>query len=409
MKLLTTTKTGTRRRALAAVALVSASILLTACSAEGGSSDDAGSDEPIAIGTAQSLTGDFSVVGVSMRAGAEYAVDQINADGGLLGREVVLTVRDDQSKAEQAVTAFNELAADSAVFLAPGAATTGTALLDPSERQQLPMVSPGTAEGMTEPIRENVFQVPSTGETAGKAMGEYLADSGYERVFGVVNTDDQSLTRGWAAIEASLESAGQSAAGSAEVSTATVDYSAVIAQAKAADADAIAMFLAGPPAVAFAQQAAEAYPEAVVVASNAVAADYFVQGGEASVNGAIVATPLAGIVEDLPDSDLKSRLTAFIDGFTEANGSAPDQFALSGYAAMEVIFAAIEKAGSIEPAAIQDALSNLTIDTVVGPIEYGDDNHGGPGAEYIAMAEIVDNALIADPWSIKRLESLLSS
>jgi len=406
MKLRTTTNTGTRRRALAAVALVSASILLTACSTPGGSSD-AGSDESIAIGTAQSLTGDYSVVGVSMRLGAEYAVDQINVDGGLLGREVQLTVRDDQSKAEQAVTAFNELAGDSAVFLAPGAATTGTALLDPSERQQLPMVSPGTAEGMTEPIRENVFQVPSTGETAGKAMGEYLADSGYDRVFGVVNTDDQSLTRGWAAIEASLESAGQSAAGSAEVSTATVDYSAVIAQAKAADADAIAMFLAGPPAVAFAQQAAEAYPEAVVVASNAVAADYFVQGGEASVNGAIVATPLAGIAGDLPDSDLKTRLTAFIDGFTEANGSAPDQFAVSGYAAMEVIFAAIEKADSIEPAAIQDALSNLTIDTVVGPIAYGDDNHGGPGAEYIAMAKVVDNRLVAEPWSIDRLSALL--
>lgn len=182
----------------------------------------------------------------------------------------------------------------------------------------------------------------------------------------------------------------------------------MIAQARAADADAIAMLQAAAPAVAFAQQVADGFPEATVVASNAVAADYYVKDGGEYVNGNYVLTILAGIADDLPESSLKTRITELRDGYTEASGVAPDQFTVNGYATFEVIFAAIEKAGSTEPEAIQEALSDLSTDTVLGPIAYSDDNHGGPDSDYIAMAKVVDNALVAEPSSIDRLNSLLN-
>jgi|GEM_PF-1877281 len=395
------------RAAITLIGLTSVVASLVACSSAAAPGEP-GSADPIVIGMSQALTGDFVAVGSAIRDGAEYAVDEINADGGLLGREVKLVVRDDQSKPEQAVSAFNELAGEVSVYVAPGTAASAIALLDLAERRQIPLVSPGTGESMTEPLRTNVFQVPSTGVSAGEAMAQYLVESGYERVFGIVNTDDESLPRSWAAIESILDESGNPAVGSAEVSFATADHSSVIAQARAADADAIAMLQAAAPAVAFAQQVADGFPEATVVASNAVAADYYVKDGGEYVNGNYVLTILAGIADDLPESSLKTRITELRDGYTEASGVAPDQFTVNGYATFEVIFAAIEKAGSTEPEAIQEALSDLSTDTVLGPIGYSDDNHGGPDSDYIAMAKVVDNALVAEPSSIDRLNSLLN-
>src|ERR1700751_845799 len=110
--------------ALGAVALSVG--VLAACSSSGSSSSSSspassttstgsasgsanGSSAPITIGASLSLTGDFSADGTAFQKGYELWVKDINAAGGLLGRQVKLTVLDDKSDPNQVVTNYQTL------------------------------------------------------------------------------------------------------------------------------------------------------------------------------------------------------------------------------------------------------------------------------------------------------------
>jgi branched-chain amino acid transport system substrate-binding protein len=77
--------------------------------AAGGSGGGGGADDPIVFGVVMPETGDFGSVGVEAVAGIEAAVAELNADGGILGREVQVEVRDSQSNANKGILAVQEL------------------------------------------------------------------------------------------------------------------------------------------------------------------------------------------------------------------------------------------------------------------------------------------------------------
>ena len=75
----------------------------------GGGQDGGASGEPIKIGASLPLTGDFSEPGVAARKGYELWVEQVNDQGGLLGRPVEIVIRDDQSDQNLVVADYNAL------------------------------------------------------------------------------------------------------------------------------------------------------------------------------------------------------------------------------------------------------------------------------------------------------------
>lgn len=397
-----------KTKLLAAPALLAAAaMVLAGCSQGSDGAAEPADASPIVIGTAVSLTGDLQAVGTGVRAGAQYAVDEINEAGGLLGRDVVFDARDDQSKPDQAVVAFNELAESATAFLGPGSSNSALAVIDIVERQQIPLVSPAATEEQVEPIRDYVFQAPSSSSAVGVQMAEGLAEQDVSSIFAVVNTQEGGLTAGWAGMQEQLSELDIEIAGTAEVAFTTLDYTAAITQAQSSGADAIVAWLGGPPATTFATQLAASASDQLAMFPNAVAAGYFLEGGADAVNGMLIAAPLPGVASSLPESALRDEAESMIAGFTAANGTAPDQFVFNGYAAMQVIFDAIEQAGSTEHAAIQEALADLQADTILGPIAYSDENHTGPGPEYTAIARIIDNVMVAEPTTVERLAALL--
>jgi branched-chain amino acid transport system substrate-binding protein len=112
------------RRPLAAVSAATAlALTLAACGSDGGGSSSGGgadSDEPVVIGISLPLTGDFSQPGGEARKGYEIWRDQINADGGLLGRKVELKITDDASNQDTVVTDYTKLITQDKVDLLLG-------------------------------------------------------------------------------------------------------------------------------------------------------------------------------------------------------------------------------------------------------------------------------------------------
>jgi len=72
----------------------------------------------IKIGVAGPMTGSNATFGVQLKAGAEQAVADINAKGGVLGKQLVLEIGDDACDPKQAVSVANKFAADKVVFVA---------------------------------------------------------------------------------------------------------------------------------------------------------------------------------------------------------------------------------------------------------------------------------------------------
>ena len=119
---------GSRRRrpTLAVAALAAASALvLAAC----GSPDDGGSagsgsggdsKEPITIGISLPLTGDFSQPGGEAKRGYEVWADMVNAEGGVLGRQVKLKIVDDASNQDTVVSDYTKLITQDKVDLILG-------------------------------------------------------------------------------------------------------------------------------------------------------------------------------------------------------------------------------------------------------------------------------------------------
>jgi len=99
------------RRPLVPVLLL-ISALGAACAGEQGG--DAASDE-ILIGEYGSLTGTTATFGISTRNGIDMAVDEVNAAGGVLGRQVRIIVEDDQGRPEEAQTVVTKLIASDRV------------------------------------------------------------------------------------------------------------------------------------------------------------------------------------------------------------------------------------------------------------------------------------------------------
>ena len=117
---------GWSRTTVRAVA-TSAAVLLAvaACGSKPSESSGSGnSNDPIVVGISLPLTGDFSQPGGEARKGYEIWRDQVNADGGLLGRQVELKITDDASNQDTVVTDYTKLITQDKVDLLLGTFST---------------------------------------------------------------------------------------------------------------------------------------------------------------------------------------------------------------------------------------------------------------------------------------------
>ena len=132
----------------------------------------------VLIGMAGPMTGKNAWFGEQMERGAELAVADINAAGGVLGQQVQLITVDDFCDPEQAVAAAKKLVSDGVIFVVghycSGASIPASEIY---EAAGVLMISPASSNPMlTELGRANVFRVIHRDDAVGIVAGNYLAD-----------------------------------------------------------------------------------------------------------------------------------------------------------------------------------------------------------------------------------------
>ena len=137
--------------------------------------------DPLKIGMATTLSGSIALFGVANQNGAQLAVDELNAAGGVLGRPVELTVRDDEAAPEEGAKIARDLIIDEGIDVLLGPVSSGVALAitEVSKERKVPFIvhTSNTQALMVEEFQPYMVSVvPNTGMEA-RAQGVDLADS----------------------------------------------------------------------------------------------------------------------------------------------------------------------------------------------------------------------------------------
>lgn len=136
-----------RARTAIAAAAAALALTLTACAEESGGQGGGGGggsqEGPIKIGAVLDITGAGASLGVPERQTLEMLAEQVNAEGGIDGREIELIIEDNQSTEDAAARAATKLIQTDQVDILLGASRTGPSLaMRPiAEQAQIPMIS----------------------------------------------------------------------------------------------------------------------------------------------------------------------------------------------------------------------------------------------------------------------------
>ncbi|MEO7125750.1 MAG: branched-chain amino acid ABC transporter substrate-binding protein [Nakamurella sp.] len=165
--------------AAAAVGLVGAA--LAGCGSSGGSSS---SGDNITLGMVTPLTGSSAAIGPYMQNGAQLAINEINAKGGVLGKQLKLDVQDGACDAKSATTAANKLVSDK-VAISVGGYCSGATLptLPIFNNADIPMIIPAAnSDELVQQKLPLVFLINGTGTQQANAAMKFIKKEGVKNV-----------------------------------------------------------------------------------------------------------------------------------------------------------------------------------------------------------------------------------
>lgn len=334
--------------------------------------------DTIKIGSTSSFTGPAAFYGSHQRMGIEMAVEEINSNGGVLGKPIEVVYEDNRCNPAEAVKAVNALISQHNVVAILGALCSSATLaaLPVVKRSQVPLVtSSSTAASITGQIGDAVnrwgFRSTVADDGMAHAMVAYLKQEGVKRVSIVGEESDYG--RGGAQIfTEALEANGLELVSADFVNATSPDFSAIMTKYKATRPDRIAVYFTSTPLTAFFRQYEAARMKIpgtgrllLDVIANAVTPEFVAAGG---LDGSTGTNPYSPSIDTPENKDFVAR-------FTERNGEAPNQPSFMVYEAMHMLAKAIEAGGDATPAAIRDGLRKVEYPSIMGGAISFDDSH----------------------------------
>ncbi len=339
------------------------SLLAAACLAVAGCDSQKSDSNVIVIATAGPMTGQYASFGEQMRTGAEQAVKDINAAGGVLGKQLKLEIGDDQCDPKQAVAVANQLVNKKVRFVA-GHFCSGSSIPASQvyQSENIIMISPGsTNPKLTERGMGNVYRVCGRDDQQGKVAGDFIADKFKGKRIAVVH-DKQAYSQGLAEeTTKQLKKRGVEIALTGTVTPKEKDYSAIVTRLKANNIDIL--FYGGYHAEAglIVRQMREQG-----LATRMVSGDALVTQEFWSITGKLGEGTLMTFS---PDPRKNPKVAPLVETFKK-QGSNAEGYTLYTYGAIQVFAQAAKRAGGVDSAKIRAELAKGGFETVLGTIGF---------------------------------------
>jgi branched-chain amino acid transport system substrate-binding protein len=328
----------------------------------------------IHIAVAGPITGEYAAFGQQMKTGAEQAVADLNAAGGVLGQQLVLDVGDDACDPKQAVSVANQFVSKGDKLVV-GHFCSGSSIPASkvySEEGILQISPASTNPKYTDEGSWNTFRICGRDDDQGKVAGEYLAKHFKGDKIAILN-DNSAYGKGLADETAkALHAAGGKEALATAYTPGEKDYSSLVSRLKQAGIAVIYVGGYHTESGLIIRQAKEQGMKATLVGGDALVTNEFWQiAGDAGA-GTMMTFP--------PDPRLMKTAADVVKEF-KAKNIDPEGYVLYTYAAVQVWAEAVKKVNSTDPKKVAAALKATgKWPSVLGPISFdgkGDTTGGG--------------------------------
>lgn len=311
--------------------------------------------DAIKIGVAVPLSGNYGSAGIDIVDGAELAVRQINAAGGVLGKKLALVSQDDACDADKAANAAKQLVAARVTAMAGGyCSSAALAELRVSHAAGIPSVlDASTAPGLTDDGWNDVFRTIGRADAQGQLVSGLMKALLHVKRAAVIN-DGTTYSQGLAEhLVAALKQDGIAVVYDGALTPGQPSYHD-IAEA-AADKAPDALYFTGyfTEAAVLAKDLRQLKPQIQYFMGGGTADPSLIEKGGSAVEGMIVTT------SPLPQYLKTSSAQRFLKGYEKAYGRAPGPYSVYEYDAVGVTAQAIANAKSDKPTDVAAALHAL--------------------------------------------------
>ena len=331
-------------------------LLLAACSGQ--------QSDVVKFGVGGPNTGSNAAFGAQLKNGAQQAVADINAAGGILGKKLSLEFGDDAGDPKQAVSVANKFVADGVKFVV-GHFNSGSTMPASDVYQEngiLEITPASTSPQITERGMWNIFRTCGRDDQQGAVAGEYILKNFQGKKIAIVH-DKKPYGHGLAMeVKKKINSGGVQEVLLEGINPGEKDYSALVSKIKASGADLVYYGGEYTEAGLIVRQMRDQGVQTALMGGDGIASDEFASVGGPGVEGTLMTYG--------PDPRNRPEAQAIVKKFRD-NKFEPEAYTLYSYAAVQVMQQAAEAAKSLDPKKVADQIrSGQQFKTVIGDLSY---------------------------------------
>lgn len=364
-----------RRKSLILVVILVLTLttVLSGCSG----SDDS---DVIKLGVIGPLTGDYSMYGTAVANAAKLAADEINAAGGIDGKQVEIIAYDSKGDKTEAVNAYNRLRDQDEIVGLIGGTFSGTTLSikEIAKADNMPVLSPTATNGEVTIGAANIFRACYTDPYQGATAAVFAADELKATKAAVLFNIEDPYSEGLAVAFKDQFSSIGTVTNYEGYTKNDADFRAILTKIAAEDPDVIFLpdYIAKVGVIL--SQIEELGLDVVAIGGDGwdgIEADYAAVAEGHYFANHYAKTDEVAVVQD------------FIAAYEAAYKASPNALAALAYDSTFIMKAAIEAAGSTDADAMIEALSSTDLDGVTGHVTF--DDNGDP-IKSISIIQIKD-------------------
>lgn len=376
-----------KKRILAALMALAMLGAFSGCSntGDGGSASGGSDSDTIRIGGLAPLTGDAASYGVAVNNAIQMAVEDINANGGIDGKQIEYIYYDEKGDTTEATNAYNKLVQDDKVVAIIGDVTTKPtlAVAQTSQQDNIPIITATATAAEVTLTGPNIFRACFTDPFQGELMASYASEKLGATKVAVLSDMADDYSSGIAeAFVAKAEELGMQVVADEKYQDGDVDFKSQLTNIKGQNPDVLFLPVYYEDLRLISAQAKEVGVTAQLCGADgwdSVLTDNF---DSSVLNGGVFCSQYSTESTD-------ERVQSFISAYKEKYEMDPNMFAVLAYDATNMMAQAISDAGSTDSQAIIDAMAALEYDGLTGHMTFDEDRNPKKSA---VIVSIQDNA-----------------
>ncbi len=306
----------------------------------------------IQIGAILGLTGTNSAYGKEMQNGFDFAIEEINSKGGVLGKKLHLVAEDSQFDPAKAVTAYQRLTSVEGVSLIVGVTGSKNALAvcAAAKADNTVILDPlGSAPKLSLARFPGYFRIMASDAFAGRYNVDWAIAEGLKRPAILYEEDEWGASYRDAVLRYLAEK-GYASTPSYGVTEGVRDFKTQVQKLRSNRPDALFLLTYAGEGAAFMRDLRQLGLDTVVYGSDNISSSEFASAGAAAIEGVRVA---------MPTPNDGSQFSVFVEKYERRYGTAPDANILKSYDAMSMMAKAIGQNGP-DPQRIRAYFSSPT-------------------------------------------------